>query len=423
MTIKPVYAFLVATLLIVFPVPKAKAAPIVIPVCDMVGYLAALAAPALFSCGNAAAMAQQLALQQQDENRTAGAAAAAGASAAAGAVGAVVGAATGGGGGGGSGGGSGGSGGGSGSSSYAPMLQKAEGISAVTSTHQIEEDDETWDLPPLERSFFIKGLGGTGSNSRTASAPSSRVDFQGLMAGADLYANEWFRLGLIGLYAQVDVDVNANNNQVEVLLPKGGVKATTEWGNWHLDGVVLYGPEFTKTKRTADVLGVTEWLSDSYTNHRITSAFELGYTTALGPIVIQPGAGVELDWHYQEKTKESGPDSAAIRTRPGGTWTGKTKLGLSLSTVLMLGDMPIVPTIGGRWEHRFGKLANATRMSFDQGATYEGIGQAPIRDVTNLFAGLNFNLSEQLSFDVRYSASFTGFERMHTGSAGFRLVF
>ncbi|MCT4656278.1 MAG: autotransporter outer membrane beta-barrel domain-containing protein [Cohaesibacter sp.] len=408
MTIKPVYAFLVATLLIAFPVPKAKAAPIVIPVCDMVGYLAALAAPALFTCSNAAAMERQLAQQQQDENRTAGAGTAVGASASAAAGGDS---------------GSGGGRGASSSSSYAPMLQKAEGISAGTSTHQIEEDDETWDLSPVERSFFVEGLGGTGRNSRTASAPSSRVEFKGVMAGADLYANEWFRLGLIGLYAQVDVDVNANNNQVEVQLPKGGVKANTEWGNWHLDGLVLYGPEFTKTKRTADVLGVSEWLSDSYTNHRITSAFELGYTTALGPIIVQPGAGVELDWHYQEKTKESGPDTAAIYTRSGGTWTGKTKLGLSLSAVFMLGDRSIVPTIGGHWEHRFGKLANATRMSFDQGATYEGIGQAPIRDVTNLFAGLNFNLSEQLSFDARYSASFTGFERMHTGSAGFRLVF
>lgn len=275
----------------------------------------------------------------------------------------------------------------------------------------------------LEHSYFAKTFGGFGSLNARSGEPSSDVKMGGVVGGADLYSNDWLRLGVIGMYAQIQVEVNEDAETVDISSLKLGGQATIEWENWHLDGLFIYGPEITSAGRVIGVSGTDLKLTNDYTNHRVTQAFELGYTERIGSLVIQPSAGVELDWLYQSKATERGHDTAAIWTKRSAHWSGETSLGLTLSTVMIIGDIPVVPTLAASWHHRFGKLSNTMTQSFNSGLTYEKTGMAPARDVAELQASVGFNLKSNMVLNMGYTGRFDRFETLHAGSIGFRIDF
>jgi outer membrane autotransporter protein len=83
--------------------------------------------------------------------------------------------------------------------------------------------------------------------------------------------------------------------------------------------------------------------------------------------------------------------------------------------------MSIVPTIGGYWSHRFGELSNASRISTNQGSSYEYVGAKPPLNVANIYASVMANLNENVALSAGYSAAFNSIERNHTGTVGLRV--
>jgi uncharacterized protein with beta-barrel porin domain len=290
----------------------------------------------------------------------------------------------------------------------------------LTTTELAASEDETYHL---DRSYFAKAFGGFGSQSARVNEPGSDVKMGGVIGGVDLFSNDWLSLGLIGMYAQIHVDVKGDDEKVDISSLKLGGQASMEWGSWHLDSLFLYGPEFTNASRVASISGSEYKLTNDYTNHRVTQAFELGYTERLGSLIIQPFAGMELDWHYQSKASEKGHNSAGVLIKKSTHWSGETKLGFALSTEMMIGDVPVVPTIAVSWHHRFGTLSNTTSMSFDSGLTYERVGASPSRGAAEVQASLGFNLRPNMVLNMGYSGRFDRSEKLHSGSIGFRIDF
>ncbi|WP_316859666.1 autotransporter outer membrane beta-barrel domain-containing protein [uncultured Cohaesibacter sp.] len=353
---------------------------------------------------------------KQSAGETAAASSSAANSAAGGVVGQIMSAS-------GSNGGSSSSGGGktSGSTSltaYVERMKDNPGIGAITET--IDEEEQ---LAALERGVWIKALGGLSQKNATGSAPSSEAIFGGAMAGVDIYSDSFYRLGLIGATARVNVDVNANDSHVQMTLAKVGVTNSLQLGSIFIDHLLLYGPEFTHAKRSIEVNDAKSYMTSDYVNHRITNAFEIGHRSVVHGIVLQPSAGVQLDWMHQPSNKEKGLADAALYTKSSNYWAGNTKVGMTLSTAILLGDHSLVPSFGAYWIHRFGKLSGTSMMSFDSGNTYQAMGDAPIRDLTKLQAGLLFNMNSNLSLSANYAVSFTSVERNHAANLGLRYRF
>ena len=281
------------------------------------------------------------------------------------------------------------------------------------------------DLPPLERAIWVKPTGTLGRRNQTSDNASVAIEAGGLLAGMDLFSDEYARIGILGGVSQIKVEINENNNNINVFTARGGATATVEIGKWYFDALGTVSNETYDTERTVDInnAGDLRRMWSNYNNMRVNAAFETGFRFTLGSVVIQPLGGVEMNWLYQEAVKEKGNDKAAIWTAENVIRTGSTKLGLNLQTVFFLGDIPIVPTIGGFWSHRFGELNNASRISTDQGATYEQVGAEPSVDLANVYAGLAINVSDNFTLSGNYSASFNSIERNHTGTIGLRLHF
>lgn len=306
---------------------------------------------------------------------------------------------------------------------YTPEPKPAPGAQALEDMQ--DEDDDWSDLPPLERSFFLRPTGSFGSKNATAQDASLKVESVGLSAGVDLISNSYVRLGLLGSVNRVEVDVNENFTNIDILIPKVGVTGTFEWRKWYLDGMMTYSREFFDTSRYINIDGQGDLrrMSSSYTNHRVTGAFEAGRRISLGSIVAQPHIGVQYNGMRQARVVEDGNPDAAVHTAAKTIFTGTTKVGVNLATVWFWGRMPVVPTIGAGWIHRFGNLDKASTISVNSGATFENVGSAPTKDLLHLNASLSANVSENLYFNMGSSAILNGAERTYSGSAGFRLRF
>ncbi|SNY93032.1 Autotransporter beta-domain-containing protein [Cohaesibacter sp. ES.047] len=304
--------------------------------------------------------------------------------------------------------------------SYAPDLSDDDGTSILATDFSDRADDGR---PSLEKAIWVKLLGTIGRKNATPDVASVKVESMGIMAGTDLYSNEFFRFGVLGSIQDVAVDINENNNQIDITAATGGVSATLELGKWYLDGLGTYGTERTKTSRSIDIDGSGTFRSmrSHYTNRRISAAFETGFRLTAGRFVVQPLAGVDVNWLMQDQVIEEGNRDLAILTYKNTTRTGKTRLGANLSTVILGDQITIVPTIGGFWSHRFGELSNANRISTDLGSSYEFVGSKPPLDVANVYASVLANLTPSVALSASYYASFNSIERNHTGNLALRV--
>ncbi len=308
---------------------------------------------------------------------------------------------------------------------YNASNKEAEGQKQINSEMDGYAEEDALPSLDLERGIWVKSIGSMGRKRSTEQNASAKISSAGVMAGTDIWSNEFFRFGVLGAFSQVSVDVNENNNELDIIMGKAGATATLEVGSWYLDGMGTVSRENYDTYRTVDIDGNGDLrpMWSNYTNHRITAAFETGYRFAIKRLVVRPLAGVTMNWLYQDRVREKGNLTASVITDKNTIITGTTRLGLNLSTAFLFDNISIVPTVGGNWTYRFGELKNANRISTTQGVTYEYVGEAPLRHVANLYAGLTANIDEQMAVSASYASSFNRDEINHVGSLGLRLRF
>ena len=287
-------------------------------------------------------------------------------------------------------------------------------------------DEDEYDAPPLEKAVWVKLLGTFGRKNATEELASVRIQSGGVMVGTDLFSNEYLRFGILGSVSDISVEINENNNELDVFALKGGATATVEYGKWYLDGVGTYSSERTKTKRTVDVDGKGDLrdMTSKFTNHRIDAAFETGFRFTTGRLVIQPFAGVNMNWLKQQEAMEEGNRDAAVLTAKNTIFTGSSKLGVNASSAFLVGDgISIVPTVGAYWSHRFGELENANKISTNLGQSYEYVGAKPLLDVANVYAAVMANFGPNVAVSAGYLGSFNREERNHSANLGLRIRF
>lgn len=307
---------------------------------------------------------------------------------------------------------------------YAPTGSSTEALDKIEAMSG-EEEPLDYGAAPLEKAVWLKLLGTLGNKDATAQLASIRVQTGGIMAGTDLYSNEYLRLGVLGSVSDISVDIHENNNELDVTAWKVGGTGTLEIGKWYLDGLATHSWEKNSASRTVDINGMGD-LRDfwsKFTNRRINAAFETGFRWNVGRLMIQPLAGVDLNWLKQAEVVEQGNSSASLITAKNTVFTGSSKLGANLSSVILLNKSSIVPTVGGYWGHRFGELENANRISTDQGVSYQYVGAKPPLDIFNLYASVMLNVDESLALSAGYHGAFNRFERYHAGNIALRIRF
>ncbi len=183
---------------------------------------------------------------------------------------------------------------------------------------------------------------------------------------------------------------------------------------WALRGGAAFTAHSIDTDRAIVFPGFFDAAKASYDGHTAQVFGEIGRGFALGPVALEPFAGlayVHLDTGHFAET-----GSAALSGGGDALATAFTTLGLRGEGAVALADgKPLTVRGTLSWRHAFGDVRPETLLAFSGGGTPFTVAGIPIaRDALLVEAGLGFNLARNASVGLIYSGQLARDSHDHT---------
>jgi len=281
-----------------------------------------------------------------------------------------------------------------------------DGTSAGTLAYAAEPAFKAAAKPPAEErvmTAWAQGIGDWGHTDGDGNAAVLRRSTGGVISGVDATFDERWRLGLAGGYSQSSLNVDdrrsaATINNYHLALYGGG-----QLGAWGLRGGAAFAAHTIDTDRAIVFPGFFDVAKASYDAHTAQMFGEVGRSFALGPVALEPFAGLAYVHLDTGRFAETG--AAALTGRDGAFATAFTTLGLHGAGTVALADgkpLTVRGTLG--WRHAFGDVTPEALLAFRDGGLPFTVAGVPItRDALLVEAGIGFNLMRNASIGLTYS--------------------
>jgi outer membrane autotransporter protein len=244
---------------------------------------------------------------------------------------------------------------------------------------------------------------GSHSDLDGADAASLNRNLFGFIVGADAEVSDHWRVGVAGggshgsLYT--DQNASASVNGMSLALYAGG-----QYDAWGVRGGVSQTWYRVRTDRNVAFGSFSDHDKASYGADATQVFGEVGYSTAVGRVALEPFVGLSyVNLHTDDFREEGG--AAALRGDSSSTGVGFSTIGVRAATDLdptEKGKVTAHGTIG--WRHAFGSVQPSSTLSFASGGSAFGVTGVPIaRDSAVLELGVDAKASKNLTIGVSYS--------------------
>lgn len=193
------------------------------------------------------------------------------------------------------------------------------------------------------------------------------------------------------------------------------------------DGAIAYAHDFYRVSR--GIVGLGRAASSSHGGDDAVIDVGISRKLQLEGWQIVPRAGLSYFHIGQASFAETGASSLDLSVGPAALDALRSRVGVTVSQVLMLGETRLTPELRAAWTHDFlddrdafgATFAGAPTVSFDQ------IGAPTGRDAAELGAGISFAISQttipgQLSAFVQYDATIAAHQTDNAVAAGLKLT-
>lgn len=240
-----------------------------------------------------------------------------------------------------------------------------------------------------------------------SNAAGLRESSKGFATGIDMALGEW-RVGAAFIHDKADLTVPVRSSSADtrsngVSLYAGGSLSGVRVSlggsyQWHdISGRrSIYFPGFAE-----DVTGRTDGSS-------LTGFGELAYAATIGPVWIEPFAGVNHVHLKADGFVEANGTSGQLTVGKVKRDVTFTTLGLRLgSDVATSGKAVISPYVSGGWQHGFGDVAGTSINRFATGDAFMIQGVPVARNALDLKAGLEVNVLGAGAIGLSYVGNFS----------------
>ncbi|HIC7215319.1 TPA: autotransporter domain-containing protein, partial [Burkholderia stabilis] len=300
-----------------------------------------------------------------------------------------------------------------------PLAALSSGGAALCGDNTAGAVDPT--LPPERRIGSREGCyGGTpyqpvvwgqafGGRSRLAgdgNASSINRSMTGFIAGADMALNDKWRAGLAAGVTHSSLD-NDQSSSASVNSYYLSLYGGAQYGALGVRGGASYTWYRINSDRYPGFAGFSDHDSAGYDANSAQVFGEVGYALPVGPVAIEPFAGLAyVNLHTDGYTETGG--AAALRAGGETTHVGFSTLGLRAASQLgsiASGTLTARGTVG--WRHAFGNVRPSSAFTFANGGTSFQVSGVPIaRDSAVLEAGIDANITKRLTLGLTYSGQF-----------------
>ncbi len=246
--------------------------------------------------------------------------------------------------------------------------------------------------------------GRLGSDGNAASVERSSTGF---IVGADTALNETWRIGVASGVSSSAFDTSENNASSTI-----DSYHVALYGGAQLDAVALrmgtaYSWNRVEVNRSVNVGGFSGSPSANYGAGTAQVFGEAGYATALGPVAIEPFAGMAYVALHTNGFAEDG--GAAALTGDDDTQNlAYSTLGVRAATRFELNSRTsLMPRAMVGWRHAFGAISPAARMAFTGSPTTFSIAGVPLaRDSAVLELGVDISMGKSATLGFSYAGQY-----------------
>jgi outer membrane autotransporter protein len=262
-------------------------------------------------------------------------------------------------------------------------------------------------LPQTRYAYWAQSFGAWGNFGSNGNAADVGRKFGGFMSGIDArFAGNW-QAGFAGGYSQSNITISDRSSSALVDTAHAAAYAGTSVGAWNLRAGAAFAWHIVDTNRTVDFPGFFD--RDTANYHAATAQVfgEIGYGMALGPLALEPFAGIAHVRLSSNGFAETGGDAKLSVASATDDVTYST-LGLRAAADFALAtNFVVTPRVTGAWQHAFGGVTPTDALTFQSAATTFAIWGVPVtRDSLLVDAGFDVRLTPQVKVGASYFGQF-----------------
>ncbi|MBX3907529.1 autotransporter domain-containing protein, partial [Burkholderia cepacia] len=259
---------------------------------------------------------------------------------------------------------------------------------------------------PYQPVVWGQAFGGRSRLTGDGNASTINRSMTGFIAGADMALNDKWRAGLAAGVTHSSLD-NAQSSSASVNSYYLSLYGGAQYGALGVRGGASYTWYRINSDRNPGFAGFSDHDSAGYDANSAQVFGEVGYALPVGPVAIEPFAGLAyVNLHTDGYTETGG--AAALRAGGETTHVGFSTLGLRAASQLGSigsGTFTARGTVG--WRHAFGNVRPSSAFTFANGGTSFQVSGVPIaRDSAVLEAGIDANITKRLTLGLTYSGQY-----------------
>ncbi|MPZ38780.1 MAG: autotransporter domain-containing protein [Rhizobiales bacterium] len=262
--------------------------------------------------------------------------------------------------------------------------------------------------------FWAQGYGAWGRFDGNGNAATIDRSLGGVFVGVDGGVVDGWRVGLAAGYSQSNVKIDARASSAKVDTGHVALYGGGTFGAWNLRAGAAYAHHDIDTTRSIVFPGFFDHATAGYGGSTAQVFGEIGYGIGLGPVAVEPFAG--LAWVHVKTNSFSEMGGVAALMGSGSTEdVGYATVGARFATTFALVDgMALTPRASFAWQHAFNDVTPAVALAFQSTGIGFGIAGVPLaRNSALVEAGLDLRIAPQATLGVSYLGQLAGSVQDH----------
>lgn len=244
----------------------------------------------------------------------------------------------------------------------------------------------------------------------------------GFIGGADLSADDHWRLGVLGGYSTTSFDASDRDASGDADGYHLGLYAGGQWGGFGLRAGATYSLNEISTKRRVSFGNLSEHIDADYAADTAQIFGEVAYRFGGDDLNIEPFAGLSYVNLDSDGFHEDG-GAAALKVKGSTKDVTFSTLGLRGTSRFDLGEAALGVRGMAGWRHAEGDVTPTADVAFGNGEAFT-IAGAPIEKDTAVFeAGIDLDFGAGTTLGLTYSGEIGKDVEQHGGQASFLVKF
>jgi outer membrane autotransporter protein len=298
------------------------------------------------------------------------------------------------------------------SDAVASRLQQADRLSGNAAAQEIAY------LTPLDittaagstdtLAIWGQAFGGWSEVDGNGNAGQLDRSLAGFLVGVDRQIAENWRLGLAAGYSHSDLDLSDRRSNGDI-----DSFHLALYGGGHLGPVALrlgaaYSFNDVDTRRDASAGTLNEHDKANYNAHMAQVFGEIGYDAKIGPVALEPFAGMAYAHLNTDSFEEKG-GATALHGKSDEQDMPYSTLGLRIAgEVAQIGGGALTAHGMLGWRHAYGDITPTADLAFDGGDNFSVAGAPIARNALVAQAGLDLAVTDRVSAGISYDGQIAG---------------